>query len=222
MQSSGSRNESFTLYLEGDTLSFQKRFYSSATNYERLYIDRYDLKLIMLSDSDMIVKPCSEKSQNFYCTDAEIKFKRQEFARDRTIHFEKIIFHTSSCFGDCPEIDLEIDSSKNIYLRGSYYEGYGATSREDRSGMFEGTLQDSLYTELILLLQTCNLRTLTFPQVIGFDGSVVTLIIYFDGQRKYFKSMFPPTIASRLIDYLYSVHDRQLLPWAARLRKLEE
>src|SRR5690349_1364367 len=60
------RDEGMALFIYGDTLSFQKRYYSSTSNYEKLYIDRYDLKIIMFNDTTMIVKPVSTLSKKFF------------------------------------------------------------------------------------------------------------------------------------------------------------
>ena len=38
------------------------------------------------------------------------------------IQLDKIIFHSSRCNGTCPSIDLEIDSSKNIFVNREYYK----------------------------------------------------------------------------------------------------
>ena len=214
--------QDYELFEYGDTLSFQNRYYSSETNYKQLYIDRYDLIVVKITDSTLLLRPCSELSQKFYGSKSEIKFIKQEFLRDATIQFEKIIYHTTTCFGSCPEIDLEIDSNKKIYLSVWYMDGSPTQTSKERSGEFEGVLSDSLYNELILLLQTCNLKTLYFPDRTGSDAPVTTLIIYFDGKRKYLKSMFPPDIAGGLIGYLYTIPDRQKLERANAKKTLEE
>ncbi len=199
----GEEDEGMTLIRMGDTLSFQKRYYSSATDYKVLYVDRYDLLIIRSNDTEIVVKPVSELSSRFFKNKSSIKFVRQEYTADTSIHFDKIIYHaTNNCFGTCVDIHLEIDKQKHMDINGFF-----TTQGIDTYGPREGMLTDSLYKELVHLLQTCNLRTLYFPKRIGFDGTVSTLIIYHDGQRKFFKSMFPPKIAERLISYLYWLKD---------------
>ena len=36
------------------------------------------------------------------------------YRKGKPIKFEKIIFHTSMCFGDCPIYHLEVDSNKKL------------------------------------------------------------------------------------------------------------
>lgn len=216
-------DENFELYIYGDILSFQKRYYSSATNYKKLYIDRYDLTILNRTDTSITVRPSSSFSKKFFDKRTSITFIKQEFSRDKSIKFEKIIYHTTSCFGSCPTINLEIANDRTIYLDGKFYKGNSMYETDTiKSGEFIGKLNDTLYNELLNILQTCNLRTLAFPEIHGADAPVTTLIIYYNGQRKYLKSMFPPTIADRLIEFLYLVNERTNLTRTNEKRTIEE
>lgn len=217
------KDEGMAFYLIGDTLSFQKQYYSSATNYEKLYIDRYDLVVTKQTDTSLTVRPTSLLSKKFFNKRANITFIKQEFNKDKSIVFEKIIYHTTSCFGSCPTIDLEITNDRNIYLKAEFYKENSIYEIDSlKSGQFIGKMNDSLYNELINILQTCNLRTLAFPEIHGADAPVTTLIIYYNGQRKYLKSMFPPTIADKLIEFLYLVNTKAELTRTNDERTLEK
>jgi hypothetical protein len=215
-------DEGMSFYLLGDTLSFQKRYYSSATNYEKLYINRYDLLVLSVTDSTMSVTPCSKLSKSFFGNRHKLNFTRKEYNRDRSIVFEKIIYHTTSCYGTCPTIDLEIDSNRNIYLSGSFYDSTSMFKKDTAaSGNFTGRLNETQYNRLISILQTCNLKTLEFPERMGADAPVTTLIIYYNGQRKYLKSMFPPSIAEELIEFLYMINQNTKLTKTKEKRTIE-
>lgn len=217
------KDEGMAFYLIGDTLSFQKQYYSSATNYEKLYVDRYDLVVTKQTDTSLTVKPTSILSKKFFNKRVNITFIKQEFNKDKTIVFEKIIYHTTSCFGSCPTIDLEIKNDKSIYFKGQFYKDNSMFITDSiKSGLFAGKLNDTLYEELIDILQTCNLKTLSFPERHGADAPVTTLIIYYNGQRKYLKSMFPPTIADKLIEFLYRVNTKAELTKTNEKRTLEK
>lgn len=217
------KDEGMAFYLIGDTLSFQKRYYSSATNYEKLYIDRYDLVVIRRTDTSITVRPTSILSKKFFNKSDNITFIKQEFNKDKSIVFEKIIYHTTSCFGSCPTIDLEIKDDRSVYLKGQFYKDNSMFEVDSsKSGQFIGKLNDTLYAELIDILQTCNLKTLTFPERHGADAPVTTLIIYYNGQRKYLKSMFPPTIADKLIEFLFFVNTKAELTKTNEKRTLEK
>jgi len=217
------KDEGMAFYLYGDTLSFQKQYYSSATNYEKLYVDRYDLIVMEQTDSSLTVRPSSKLSKKFFNNRKSLRFIKQEFNKDKSITFEKIIYHTTSCFGSCPTIDLEIDSNRNVYLKGQFYKGNSMFEIDSvSSGQFIGRLNETLFTELIDIIQTCNMKTLVFPEIHGADGPVTTLIIYYNGQRKYLKSMFPPTIADKLIEFLYLVNTKVDLTRTDEKRTIEE
>lgn len=217
------RDEGMAIYLIGDTISFQKQYYSSATNFEKLYVDRYDLVVTKRTDTSLTVRPTSTLSKKFFNKRANITFIKQEFNKDKSINFEKIIYHTTSCFGSCPTIDLEIRKDKSVYLRGQFYKDNSMFEIDSiKSGMYAGKLNDTLYDELIDILQTCNLKTLSFPERHGADAPVTTLIIYYNGQRKYLKSMFPPTIVDKLIEFLYLVNTKANLTRTEEKRILEK
>lgn len=216
-------DEGMAFYIIGDTLSFQKQYYSSATNYEKLYVDRYDLVITKRTDTSLTVRPTSLLSKKFFNKRASITFIKQEFYKDNSIVFEKIIYHTTSCFGSCPTIDLEIRNDKSVYLKGEFYKENPTYEIDSiKSGQFIGKLNDTLFTELIDILQTSNLRKMSFPERNGADAPVTTLIIYYNGQRKYLKSMFPPTIAEKLIEFLYLISERANLTRTNEKRTIEE
>lgn len=212
-------NSNLKPHLIGDTLSFRQGFYLRG---ELLY-SKYDLVIIEQTDSTLLVKPSSKLSKQFFKNRQSIQFIKQEYNVDKTISFEKIKYHTTTCYGSCPKISLEIDAEQNIYINGEFYkDNMGMFIDSIKSGQFTGILTDSLYNELIDILKTCNLKTLNFPEVDGADAPVTTLIIYYNGQRKYLKSMFPPPIAKQLIDFLRSIHEKTVLTRTDEKRIIEK
>lgn len=138
-----------------------------------------------------------------------------------SIHLEKIVFHSSRCFGTCPQIDLEIDSNKNVYVSREYFKSRSETDTLF-SGQFKGILQQDDYNKLIGILQNCNLDSLKFPDKTCCDGVITTIIIYFNGQRKYFKSMKPPDIAHNLISYLNTIGNNKELEKTNETKNIEK
>lgn len=120
------------------------------------------------------------------------------------IRLEKIIFHSSRCNGSCPSIDLEIDSSRKIFVNREYYKTKSDLDKRF-SGPFSGSLEQSKYNKLIELLQNCSLDTLQFPDIICCDAPITTIIVYYNSEKKYFKSMTPPRIANELILFLKTI-----------------
>jgi hypothetical protein len=202
-------DEGMALLVYGDTLSFQKRYFSSATNYEKLYVDRYDLKVIMFNDTIMKVKPVSNLSRKFFTNRKVLTFKLQSFAIDKSIRLEKIIFHTTKCLGDCPVYHLQINNSGQVKLHAEVVYSSGMEYEKNTAeGYFAGQLNDTTFKKLIRKIQTCNLQTLKVNNALCCDGSIQTIIVYFNGKRKYIKTMFPPAITDELISVLYGICEK--------------
>lgn len=197
------------VFLYGDTLSFQNRYYSSETNNEELYIDSFNFKVVSITDSFLILNPICENSLTSFEERQNIKFTKQNYAKFDSITFDKIIFHTTYCYGHCPEYHLEVDKSGNTRLfREMVYKKVDKRNiRPDTSkiGYYEGVISDELLNGLKTELNTCNLNTLEFDGATCCDGTIRTIIIYYNNQRKYLKSMFPPQISKDLINHLYKI-----------------
>lgn len=210
------------IYLElyGDTLSFQNSYYSSETNFEKLYVEKFDFKILSLSDTFLTIKPISEHSKKLFEYRDTIKLIKQIYAVDTSIHFEKIKFHTTHCYGHCPIYHLEIDSSGNVRLHRemAYHEIKEGKYEVDSTaiGYYQGKLDQNTLSELVSAIQTCNLNTLEFDGADCCDGSIQTIIIYYNGRRKFLQSMFPPRMASRLIMKLLEISEKK------DLKKIDE
>jgi len=55
------------------------------------------------------------------------------------------------------------------------------------------------------------LKTLKFNSQNCCDGSLITLIVYYNGQRKYIQSMFLPPVLNDLISFLWGINKRAFL-----------
>jgi hypothetical protein len=141
--------------------------------------------------------------------------------QQETYKFEKLVFHATRCFGTCPAIDLQVDSNRNIFIRRQVFKNRSETD-ESLSGDFSGKLDTKQYEDFLQILLSSHYDTLHFPDVFCCDGSVTTIIVYHNGQRKYLKSMFPPPEATTLIQYLKQLALETSLPRSATEIKLEE
>ena len=134
---------------------------------------------------------------------------------------QKIIFHSSACFGSCPKIDLQLDSNLHLYVNRQFYKGK-ATPVKEYSGSFTGTINSAEYQQLKDILKRADYNNLNFPDVTCCDGPIKTVIIYADGKRKYLKSMTPPAEANELINWLTSLGVRKNLATTAENKPIEE
>ena len=201
-------SENFELVIIGDTLSFRKTFYSLSGTNKIKGISRDDLKVINLTDSIMELRPVSTLSKSFFQNRAKLVFTKQEFASDSSIQFEKIVFKSSKFLG-FPIYHLQIDKSKLLLLHSP-------------DGYFTKKLSDTSFQKILNAIQTCNLRTLRMSNELCCDGPLTTIIVYFNGKRKYFKTMFPPKIVGTLIQALFDVCEEDDLRKTSDSFKLEE
>jgi Domain of unknown function (DUF6438) len=184
-------------------ISFHKQYYSSATNYNILYTDKYDFKILQLDDSVLVLQPLSSFSKSFFVNRGKIKFIKKEYWKSQNLRFDKIIFHSSECFGSCPLIDFEINSTGAVKYK---FGGWAADSAS--RGHFIGQMPDSVYSLFLNKLQNCQLETLRWNSVKCCDGVVVTLIIYFNNERKYIKSMLPSIVTYDLLSFFYTLKSK--------------
>jgi hypothetical protein len=200
------RDEQLGLELINDTLSFQRHYTSSRTQFKVQHLDRYDLKLIRLTDTVMVVEPASSFSKGFFNGRDRLTFTRQELTRDTTLQIEKIIFHTTRCYGTCGIYHIEIDKTGSFKLHSEFVHSDSSWKGDiTRQGYYRGKMPNSIHDSLIKAIQTSNLRALRMAKHECCDGSLLTIIIYFNGgQRRYFKTMFYPVIARNMVNILYN------------------
>ncbi|THU30749.1 hypothetical protein FAM09_29555 [Niastella caeni] len=198
--------EHFRLLILGDTLSFRKTYTSSRTNFKVQHLDRYDLKLITLTDSLLVVSPASSFSKNFWKNQEQITFQRQDYTLDSALELEWITFHTTGCFGTCNTYHLQVDRTGTYKLhKAVVYNQETDLKDSTAAGYFTGKLPDSLFQPLLFALRTINLRNLKMNSHFCCDAPLLTIIPHFNGQSRYFKTMFYPRMSTRLVIALYNI-----------------
>ncbi len=146
----------------------------------------------------------------FLCLSGLLTLEQRKTNTDnQSFSFEKIIFHTTACNGFCPIYHLEVTRNKQIRLHteDAYRrsEKFSFTRDSSKIGYFTGTIQDSTYQKLVTELSFMDLNNLAFDNAQCCDGSVITMIVYYNGKRKILRSMFPPEKALKLIGMLYDI-----------------
>jgi hypothetical protein len=139
---------------------------------------------------------------------------------DNKISFGKIIYHASRCNGSCPDFHLEIDSNRNVFVNRTYYKSKEETD-SNYTGQFEEVLSQPAYDSLRELLKEVNLDSLKFPDIDCCDDVVQTLIVYYNGKRKYLKSMQPPPNAMDFLVFLRNIADDKTLQKSTKNIELE-
>ena len=125
--------------------------------------------------------------------------------------FEKIIFHTSKCFGTCPEYHLEINKNKEVKL---YVEKAYEKRKIDtlKMGYYKGKLDDKTYMEFIDLIKKIDLEKSGIiepkrePNTIIFsEGSQLSIILYIKKQRKPMIYIYPAGHWEKLMTFVYKI-----------------
>lgn len=206
------------LYLEinNDTISLQERYYLSSDNYKKMYVNRYDLKIIKHTDSLLAIEPVSKLSKNLFKNKKQLTFINQKYITNPKFKLEKLVFRTSACYGSCPILNLNLNSDRKIELEATYFDKNGIYGIEEKSGSFTGEIDEQTYNELLELLIQAKIDLFNIiPNDFELccDGAIKTIITYHNGKRNYVKSMHTPRILEELIKFLY------LLPEKARLER---
>ena len=140
--------------------------------------------------------------------------------KDKLI-FEKIIYHSSHCYGTCPGIDLQIDSNRIITLKRDVWKAKGVTNIPE-SGSFKGRLDPKAYFNLIAILISSDYVNLKFPPVDCCDGVITTIVVYANGKRTILKSMTPPEKARKLISFLHDLGMQSGIPPTTEEIKIDD
>jgi len=156
-------------------------------------------------------------------------FLTSEAQKDKSFKFEKLIFHTTGCFGTCPTYNLEINKNKKVKLFTSQFYAelkkplYIPTIDSSKMGYFRGSINATTYKNLIKILHASDIDSLSFDSsAMCCDGSVKTIIVYYNGKRKYLTSMFPPDKADNLINALYAICRDSNLKKTTKKFKIED
>lgn len=127
------------------------------------------------------------------------------------LEFDRIVFHSSTCFGSCPQLSIEVNRDGSTKIKRQFFTDKSEPLNE-KSGEFKGHISKTALDELMLELNHSNYETLNFPNVDCCDAPIITIIIYAKGKKTYLRSMLPPKEASELIKYLSQLASDVELP----------
>jgi Domain of unknown function (DUF6438) len=139
----------------------------------------------------------------------------------KPLRVEKVIYHSSHCYGTCPAIDLEVDSNYDVALKLDVWGAKGETDKH-LSGNFKGKIDPHTYFKLVAALVSSHYADLKFPPIFCCDGIVTTIIVYANGSCVELSSMTPPKEADKLISFLGDLALRLKLPRTTEDIEIEE
>ena len=126
--------------------------------------------------------------------------------------FQKIIFHTTHCYGTCPVFHLEVDSDQTALfsapdgVKVDYGRFSTAHNTPQYAYFFKGTLSDSTFTKLVETVAAIGMDTLKIDRQENIDLPMITFIVYYNGKRKFLQSsMISYNKATPLYNLLLSI-----------------
>lgn len=129
---------------------------------------------------------------------------------EKKTEFEKIIFHSSGCYGNCPTYHLELNGDKSFRLFAEkVYKKDAEPMSEDfdqsKTGYFTGQASDSSFQKLTSEIKAIGLDTINFAGPKYEDGAQITIILYKNGKRTFLQSAHPAIKTRKLIATLYEI-----------------
>lgn len=141
--------------------------------------------------------------------------------------FEKIIFHTSKCFGTCPEYHLELNQKREIKLH--IEKIYNKRTLDTlKIGYYRGKLDDETYSELKSIIEKIDLKKsgiiepiLEQNTITLKEGTQLSLILYIKNQRKPMIYIYPEGHCNILISFIYKVSNLEYLTKTSEKLQIE-
>lgn len=146
-----------------------------------------------------------------YCIAIAIFFIFSCASKKKDVKFDKVIFHTSKCFGTCPEYHLELNQNKEIklFVEKAYTKRTIDTSK---MGYYKGKLDNETYAELVNLIETIDVQKsgIIEPKqepntIIIKEGSQLSLLLYNNKERKPITYIYPAGHWQKLMKFVYEV-----------------
>jgi len=194
----GRHDDYFGWYLIKDTLRLERTLYEYPNKYDTTF---YDFKIISHTNRVLSLETISTTSKKLFQGKDTLRFTRQEYAVDKNIHFEKIVFYSYAghdwniyqidSIGVISMIKKDMSNKSNI----SYYKGQ---------------LTKSQLAKLTYLLQTCSLDALDWGSNLYTDIFEEVVIIHYNGKRKNLKSGVPSPISQPLMYFIYDIRKIEL------------
>lgn len=139
----------------------------------------------------------------------------------QTLSYEKIIYRSGRCNGTCPKIDMVIDKDGKIWVQREFYISKSEVDFS-KSGRFEGVLNRNEMNDLKKLLKESSYSNINMPDINIVDLSMLTLIIYDNKKRNWFRFIKPPEEMKALVSFLHRLVEEKKLEKTAKQQELEE
>jgi len=160
-------------------------------------VDRYRFRILTGTEDSLLLSPASALSKRYFKDRDSIVFKPEYRFLDKFIRWEKIIFHSSHCYGLCPDYSLQIERDGQIKLTNR-----GSSFKPALNDHYQGILSTDQLDNLNRLLSLSHLNTLQWAPRLCCDGPVYSIILYYNNKRLYLHAMWTPVVSRKLVNFL--------------------
>lgn len=136
-------------------------------------------------------------------------YGQPESCNKNSVNFEKLTYHSSPCFGMCPDISMNIYKDRTVELSITKFKTKGA---RDTTRAYKGTISKSEYDTLMTYLKEIDWKTIEFSTENCCDAPIKSLILNYNGETRKYRSMFPPESTHKLFEFLYGLAVNSRLP----------
>lgn len=191
----------YQYFLLGDTLRIEDKISKIFAQKRKLdYKFQFDFLISNLTNHKLTLIPLDTNLLLTSKFEPILNYRRRNEVYTDTIKFEKLVFHSTGCFGYCPIMTIEIDNKKNLKYIGGQFSHI--------KGNYSSTLSDSLYAELINILRISELDKLKNNNSKVEDVPVYTIAISYNQKNRLLKSYRLPLVANELLNYLMHITKR--------------
>ncbi|GEM_PF-3487487 len=198
--------------LENKKLSFKVNYRVGGVDFRT---EEFKFKIKELKKDKLILEPIVNKEKkdnsdykkldyNLFAKEKQYVFYNRGSLLSK-VNFKKLTFHSSTCFGTCPSMSVQINIDGTVYFQGGAYI-------DDFKGNFEGKLSKNDIYELKKILNRSQLQAINKrweQKSKPNDTPRYTYIIeVFDGETIEINTNDQHPILDKLSDYLLNIPDK--------------
>ena len=163
--------------------------------------DKYKYNILKLSNDTLIISPQNDIAKGLLDNKDIFIFSDSSLLIKKEFIFQKIFFSSGPCYGTCPMIKIEIDSTGLVHFLGEYYTG-------DYIGLYKGQLNTEQLNRLIEILKLSEIDRFPTKSGLPFDAPLYNFKFYYNNKFKEFEGGYIPYFDRTLLDYMLEIYDK--------------
>lgn len=163
--------------------------------------EKYVYKVLRLTNDSLIISPLNERASRLIHGKTVFIFVDKSLLYKTDLKFQKIFFSAGVCFGECPALKIEIDSTGLTYFLGEYHTG-------TYLGLYKGQLTKVQLDSLIEILKVSELDKFPIRLNMAMDASTYNFKFSYNDKVKTSVGDFVPYFTSPLLNYLMTIYKK--------------